>query len=296
MKVHFDEKHKSLPLTKYEHLWKLERFEISEMKKIWEKRQKVTVKRAKKSKIPPLVISENHRARIPNENNTGTDRLSGAAEPHSRVGENSDVLGDSENESSGEESLASKELGEEPEGEISYEINEVDNEDNAGIFGEKMDVDEGEKGLEIQETTFHVRNSTDFDMGPMEDDSIQETEMNTRDEGRNEDQPANIESDSGVGQTSQEAATAIGPESPDAVEETSRPKRKRVARKLVLDGCLCGLVLDGRSGGVVRCNQSGCETQWYHLQCVDLELEPRNWVCAACEASSGARGGKRGRK
>ncbi|KAF8805025.1 hypothetical protein BYT27DRAFT_7105589, partial [Phlegmacium glaucopus] len=28
------------------------------------------------------------------------------------------------------------------------------------------------------------------------------------------------------------------------------------------DGCLCGLVLDGRSGGVVRCNQSGCETQW----------------------------------
>ena len=27
----------------------------------------------------------------------------------------------------------------------------------------------------------------------------------------------------------------------------------------------------------------------YHLQCVDLEQKPRNWVCAACEASGGTR-------
>jgi len=67
MKVHFQEKHKALPLTKYEHLWKLSNFEKSEMDKIWQKRGKVTAKRTKKSKIPPLVISEDHRARIPNE-------------------------------------------------------------------------------------------------------------------------------------------------------------------------------------------------------------------------------------
>ena len=67
MKVHFNEKHKSLPLTKYEHLWKLSNFEISEMKKIWAKRRKVVAKRAKKSKLPALAVSENHRARITNE-------------------------------------------------------------------------------------------------------------------------------------------------------------------------------------------------------------------------------------
>jgi len=62
MKVHFQEKHPNAPIAKYEHLWTLSNFEISEMKKIWAKRAKVTAKRAKKF---TLQISENHRARIP---------------------------------------------------------------------------------------------------------------------------------------------------------------------------------------------------------------------------------------
>jgi hypothetical protein len=62
MKVHFEERHKTLDLTKYEHLWKLSNFERTEMKKIWAKRGKVTAKRTKKLKIPLLVISENHCA------------------------------------------------------------------------------------------------------------------------------------------------------------------------------------------------------------------------------------------
>ena len=65
MKIHFEEKHKTLDLTKYMHLWKLSNFEVSEMKKIWAKRGKVTIKCAKKSKMAPLVISEDHRAWIP---------------------------------------------------------------------------------------------------------------------------------------------------------------------------------------------------------------------------------------
>jgi hypothetical protein len=65
MKVHFEEKHKTLDFTKYEHIWKLSNFERSEMKKIWAKRGKPTMKHTKKSKIPPLVISESHHAQIP---------------------------------------------------------------------------------------------------------------------------------------------------------------------------------------------------------------------------------------
>ena len=64
MKIHFEEKHKTLDLTKYKHLWKLSNFEISEMKRIWGRQGKVTIKRAKKSKMAPLVISEDHRAWI----------------------------------------------------------------------------------------------------------------------------------------------------------------------------------------------------------------------------------------
>ena len=65
LKVHFQDKHKTAPLMKYEHLWKLSNFEISEMKKFWSKRMNISAKRTKKSKLPPLVVSEDHRARIP---------------------------------------------------------------------------------------------------------------------------------------------------------------------------------------------------------------------------------------
>ncbi|KAF8225676.1 hypothetical protein L208DRAFT_1305365, partial [Tricholoma matsutake] len=40
--------------------------------------------------------------------------------------------------------------------------------------------------------------------------------------------------------------------------------------------------------GVLECKQAGCKTQWYHLQCVELELEPQNWVCIACEDTEGS--------
>ncbi|KAF8235412.1 hypothetical protein L208DRAFT_1257409, partial [Tricholoma matsutake] len=50
MRVHFEEKHKTFDLTKYE----------------WTRRgKKVMVKCTKKSKILPLIISESHHARIP---------------------------------------------------------------------------------------------------------------------------------------------------------------------------------------------------------------------------------------
>jgi len=65
MKAHFQETHKSAPISKYEHLWKISNFETAEMKKIWAKRKNIMVKRTKKSKNPPLVVSENHRAHIP---------------------------------------------------------------------------------------------------------------------------------------------------------------------------------------------------------------------------------------
>ncbi|KIM38046.1 hypothetical protein M413DRAFT_76483, partial [Hebeloma cylindrosporum] len=58
-----------------------------------------------------------------------------------------------------------------------------------------------------------------------------------------------------------------------------------------LNRCLCGLVVnpDVDFGNSVQCKQAGCETQWYHLQCIGLELAPGRWVCEACEASGRAR-------
>ncbi|KJA17943.1 hypothetical protein HYPSUDRAFT_145782, partial [Hypholoma sublateritium FD-334 SS-4] len=59
-----------------------------------------------------------------------------------------------------------------------------------------------------------------------------------------------------------------------------------------LNGCLCGIVVNPKCEGALKCRQAGCETQWYHLHCVNFESEPKNWMCETCKASSRGRGGK----
>ena len=73
----------------------------------------------------------------------------------------------------------------------------------------------------------------------------------------------------GVGVTSSNEVNHIpAATEPEIPEESGRSKRKRVLRQLAdaLNGCLCGLVLDGSSvGGVLKCKQASCETQWVSI-------------------------------
>ncbi|KAF8962781.1 hypothetical protein BDZ97DRAFT_1641374, partial [Flammula alnicola] len=50
-----------------------------------------------------------------------------------------------------------------------------------------------------------------------------------------------------------------------------------------LNGCLCGKVLGPSDDGVIECKAKGCETRWYHLECINLEQIPQKWVCETCE-------------
>ncbi len=52
-------------MPKHEDLWTLSNFETTEMAKIWGKRATAVVKCTRKSKLPALVVSEDHRAQIP---------------------------------------------------------------------------------------------------------------------------------------------------------------------------------------------------------------------------------------
>ncbi|KAF9474641.1 hypothetical protein BDN70DRAFT_815346 [Pholiota conissans] len=46
-----------------------------------------------------------------------------------------------------------------------------------------------------------------------------------------------------------------------------------------LNACLCGIVADPSSDGVLKRKLLGCETQLYHLQYISLDWAPRNWIC-----------------
>ncbi|KAF8056161.1 hypothetical protein FPV67DRAFT_1432058 [Lyophyllum atratum] len=76
-----------------------------------------------------------------------------------------------------------------------------------------------------------------------------------------------------------------------------RSKRKRKVIQIHgLSDCECGLQADPNADDVVECKRIACETQWYHLACVELELAPKNWACRTCKASGGGKGAKVARK
>ena len=67
MKDHIRNVHKMATLSNHEYLWKLSNFEIMEMKNIWAKWHNVPVKHPKKSKAPPLVVSDMYQSHIPSQ-------------------------------------------------------------------------------------------------------------------------------------------------------------------------------------------------------------------------------------
>ena len=84
--------------------------------------------------------------------------------------------------------------------------------------------------------------------------------------GENRVNTANASTGVGVTSSNEENHISAATE-PEIPEESGWLRRKRVLRQLAdaLNRCLCGLVLDGSSGGVLRCKQAGCETQWVSM-------------------------------
>ncbi|KAF8871905.1 hypothetical protein CPB84DRAFT_1691803 [Gymnopilus junonius] len=64
----------------------------------------------------------------------------------------------------------------------------------------------------------------------------------------------------------------------------------------MLNECLCKKVIDLMMDVAIECKRAGCETQWYHLQCMKLNYVLWNWVCEACMALGMARRSKRFKK
>lgn len=98
LKTHFEIQHPNAPMEAHSYLWKLSNFEVAEMKRIWEKRKNVSVRRPKRSNIAPLVISDAHRSGNP---------ISESSNAHARTvdGDQETMHEDALGEESGERAL-----------------------------------------------------------------------------------------------------------------------------------------------------------------------------------------------
>ncbi|KAF8162671.1 hypothetical protein B0H34DRAFT_856335 [Crassisporium funariophilum] len=264
MKAHIQETHKTAPILKYEHLWKLSNFEAAEMKKIWAKRKNIVVKRTRKSKNPPLVVSENHCAHIP-----------ASHVELSSLDSNKEALS---NDLADEEGAAMEEdTGEEQEG--FFESTFKNPMLNAkALLQMNEDVD-----MMPVEATAPVSASTD------------ELISNSREHEESNDNLDMIDTAPTSRATSFQAVTETqqtGPANEDVIETSGRGRRKRAPRWIGdLNSCLCGMAvnLGVDSNRAIECRQPGCKTRWYHLECIALKQAPTKWICKACEASGPAR-------
>jgi hypothetical protein len=268
MKIHFEEKHKTL-LTKHEHLWKLSNFERTEIKKIWVKRGRVTAKRTKKANQLPLVVSEKHRAQIPSMYLNFISSVEGSITYNKfflrdNVDNEEESKTDSEHEANVENENdfrydnrdpARPEYETSPQSRDTTGDSDVDDVADNVDQGEVLDVGELEGGVVIS----MVRNSEDSDTETAVSQMMEGVAVAAK--------PSTDDSVSYDPSPATRTTSEFDPESA-SIEKAGRFTRKRgrghIVDELNLNVCLCGSVVDLSMDleTVVKCKRSSCETQW----------------------------------
>ncbi|GLB44010.1 putative zinc finger [Lyophyllum shimeji] len=275
-KHHFASAHPAASFANYSSTAELTNFEKFEMKRVWDDRRKVVVRRVKKNALPPLEISAAHSSRV---------------------------------------SLTTVDDGEEPELDAASDKTQSDideDQESSGTGGHQTD-DDGEwppvDGGDEQPPMDQGMQPMDEYHSPQEDTSdfnppTADTPHHPNDV---ETPPVSLPVPAAVEEAMGTAlCNAPNPESSspslevdrdDFMAENPRPRRKRKARDIGnLRQCLCGVTVE-KSSDTIECRRAGCETGIYHLTCVELEQAPRNWICDACSSSSGVgKGAKAARR
>ncbi|KAF4612577.1 hypothetical protein D9613_012728 [Agrocybe pediades] len=301
MKIHFQEKHpQQAPFDKYSDMWELTNFEKTEMKKIWAQRSNAPVKRTKKARVA-LVISETHRARIPNDASEDLGSESSGGMTGSDNGLTSDDDDDeqetrSQNATPDQSPTVASRMGSTELEETSFKtpgegVPEDDCIDSTRIVGT---INEGLDSEVINESVSADDLETN-DSAELPEEQQRAPPVPSETANPILDQPPPLSLPLSSDPSAHELITE------DGSAEKGRPKRKRVPTQRVIDAinaCLCGEVVhvSEPASTKIKCKSIGCETQWWHLKCVNLEIQPRNWKCKACEASSANAGSKRVRR
>ncbi|KAF9455979.1 hypothetical protein BDZ94DRAFT_1302808 [Collybia nuda] len=281
MKNHFTRAHPSAEPSKYKTLWTLDNFEKEEMKKVWAARLKVPVKQNKKPNTPALVISQVHSSRLA----LRISSVPNNAVTAPGITSEEEFITDPEND---DDSTPPPDPG----------SSDGYNSDDDMYFPLGPEPPRAQSIAQPCEVAMDetLDPNTSASMPPLEPiDHLIPLSSTTPPAPRLKTLgPSDVPTPETVPDGRQPVASAA---IDDEVASGTRLQRKRKVLDVGnLSQCLCGNTVfreQTTNGEAVRCKRSGCETEWYHLICIELEMAPRNWICDACMASGEARGGKR---
>ncbi|KAG6848163.1 hypothetical protein H0H93_002810, partial [Arthromyces matolae] len=289
---HLETEHPNASKNLYTELWKISKSEVDEMRRIWEDRQKVTIKRVKKKGVAPIEVSEAHRARmVMSKHNDKSNEERSESDGENDTGDIEDDGDEKEKEFEDREDGAADE--EDDEEDDDGDDNTLDNLDgyadapvNNDFHRRMMEIESGDgawNGWDPEE--FDLRQS--YVQDPVEHEieagtppvvtpnaatssrvrspSIRETDHDLQNRYL-DSEIRSLEPSHFTGQSEDE----IGRES------NRRSQRKRKAVE-ILEECICGRPVNTESDDRIQCKRAGCETIWYHLSCLGLELAAKNW-------------------
>ncbi|KAF5309484.1 hypothetical protein D9619_012434 [Psilocybe cf. subviscida] len=289
------------------------------MKEIWRKRKTVGILRTKKG-AAPLAISDAHRSRIPESiphlhQNNG----SGAPGEDEADAESSDKSAEEDGEfSEAESDVDADDSDDVSAGEAEGAENCHENEEKGEEAAEK-EVSKLELELELEEEA-HDRgedgnggatNGTKYGVSVV-------TTVNSKISGST-DTAQHLHAYLTI--LFHLGATVTGLRAESMVESTVMPSpvpnsasiqvptspvqygrghRRAVPSKRERDNfseCCDKGVVTPESADSIECQRAGCETRWYHLECIGLEQAPVKWHCDACrQRPSAQRATKKGRR
>ncbi|TFY74190.1 hypothetical protein EWM64_g9822 [Hericium alpestre] len=242
-------------------MWMLKNFEKQELRGIWQDRHKLPRKCKMKGKSIPLTISETHSSQcvlrnMDDDSDTSLNDIGGSDDDeeytYSEVDKESEVVRDEW-----------KEDGAAMEG-----VRDVSTP--ALLHGDETACpqiqDSCSAPLTAEEITAQNKQASRSTTGAPQS-PLQAEPQDIDDENRA--QGSNLSLD--------EPAAKMSNDPPTMTLNPTRSGQKRKGRDMAeITFCICGTCASAEEQHTICCNKAGCETQWYHLECVGLDLAPKN--------------------
>ncbi|SJL18192.1 uncharacterized protein ARMOST_21770 [Armillaria ostoyae] len=279
-KYHFMSRHPVADLNQWKHLWEISRAERTAMDKVWDERRKVPKlkgkNKQKKDDLGPLRVSEAHSSRLARRTTDVGDYNEEEATPI-----------DAEMKSSSGDS---------------------DNTDDDEVHEEEDFMDEesdSNKDAPSSDIPFKMHNHVDSDIVTAREDVATElcTDMldgqgpqsSSLTKVQSPEEPLASQLQSPTPPTTLLiAGVAQNDGTNDVADGLPLRRSGRVKRRVIevedLRQCYCGSAIteDNRSqSDTVSCSNRGCETVWFHLECLQVDYVPVGWRCNACTKKRG---------